>query len=108
MVELCKNPSGEVKLTSVHTSVTAEDSAKIADLRNTITKLKGDIENVRPGWDWCPFITPVHPAVMGTWNFFWGANSLIMSHASSQRSKWDFWVRPHLPAEGHVSPPASA
>jgi len=43
---------------------------------------------------------------MGTWNFLEGR---FTGHVSciSQESRWDFG-HPHPPAEGHVSPPASA
>lgn len=56
MVELKRNPGGEVQLSTVPnpakvslecSTVSAEDSAKIAELRNTIASLKADIEKVK-------------------------------------------------------------
>lgn len=57
MVELKRNPGGEVQLTTVpnaaklslecSSTVSPEDSAKIAELRNTIASLKADIEKVK-------------------------------------------------------------
>lgn len=50
MVELWKNPSGDVKLTSVPTKgpsgSNSEDSAKTAELKNTIVSLRTEIESV--------------------------------------------------------------
>lgn len=55
MVELWKNPSGDIQVTSVTNNVSnpaltdsnsAEDNAKITELRNTIASLKAEIESV--------------------------------------------------------------
>ena len=58
MVELWRNPSGEVTLNTVPNSsakaassqdsnLSAEDAAKIAELRNTIASLKKEIGEVK-------------------------------------------------------------
>ena len=53
MVELWYNPSGEVALSTapdsnanLNSALSAEDSAKIMELRNTIASLKQEIEMV--------------------------------------------------------------